>query len=53
MEEVIQRLDILLNALQSLARAIELFYEYEEICMHHPIQKNKELYWSMRDSMIQ
>jgi nucleotidyltransferase substrate binding protein (TIGR01987 family) len=53
MEKVAQRLDLLSNALKSLADGIELFCEYEEILMNHPTQKNEKLYLSMRDSMIQ
>lgn len=41
------------DALKSLYKSVELFYEYQYLFTHEPIEKNKDLLMSMRDSMIQ
>ncbi len=53
MENVKEKLDILLDALKSLKKGITLFYKYEGIFQEKNTPENKEVFESMRDSLIQ
>jgi len=53
MERINHKLDVMLQALTTLAKSIALFNEYNELFNTTPSNKNEELLLSMRDSMIQ
>lgn len=53
MEKINQKIAALEDALKSLYKSVELFYEYQYVFTHEPLEKNKDLLMSMRDSMIQ
>lgn len=53
MEKINQKMAALSDAFKSLHKSIELFYEYTHLFTHEPLEKNKDLLMSMRDSMIQ
>src|SRR5579872_1657597 len=53
MEKVNEKMTILVDALASLCKSIEFFYEYNHLYIHDSTEKNRELLMSMRDSMIQ
>jgi len=43
---------IMAHGLRSLSESIKLFDEYKSVFTHDPVQKNKQLLMSVRDSMI-
>jgi nucleotidyltransferase substrate binding protein (TIGR01987 family) len=53
MEKINQKIVSLADAFKSLHKSVELFYEYTNLFTHEPIERNKDLLMSMRDSMIQ
>lgn len=53
MENIKEKLDVLLDALKSLEKGIKLFYKYEDILHEKNTNENKEIFESMRDSLIQ
>jgi nucleotidyltransferase substrate binding protein (TIGR01987 family) len=53
METINQKMTALVEALKSLHKSVELFYKYGHRFTHEPIEENRELLMSMRDSMIQ
>ena len=52
MEKINHKLNIILEALTSLKTGISLFNEHSELFDTNPNEKNKQLFLSMRDSMI-
>lgn len=53
MEELKERLNVLLDALKTLEKGVELFYKYEDIFNENDSDENEEIFESMRDSLIQ
>lgn len=53
METVNQKLTVLFEALETLAKGITLFDKYEGIVIFSPTEENEELLVATRDSMIQ
>ena len=52
MERINHKLDVMLQALTTLAQSIALFDEYSELFDTTPDNNNEQLMLSMRDSMI-
>lgn len=53
MEEIKEKLDVLLDALKTLEKGIELFYKYEDIFNDQGTDESEELFEGLRDSLIQ
>jgi nucleotidyltransferase substrate binding protein (TIGR01987 family) len=53
MEEIKEKLSVLLDAVKSLEKGIALFYKYEGIFNKQKSNESEELFEGMRDSMIQ
>jgi nucleotidyltransferase substrate binding protein (TIGR01987 family) len=51
--EVKKNITVFLDALKTLQDGIELFYEYKDLVVKIPTDKNERLLTSMRDSLIQ
>ncbi len=53
MERISEKITDYLDALKTLQKGVELFYEYKKVFEIEPTEKNEYLFASMRDSMIQ
>ena len=53
MEKINEKISDFLKVLKTLEEGIELFYKYENLLDKKPTDENKQLFKSMRDSLIQ
>jgi nucleotidyltransferase substrate binding protein (TIGR01987 family) len=53
MEEIKEKINVLLDALKTLEEGVTLFYKYEDIFHKQDTDENEQLFKSMRDSLIQ
>jgi len=51
-EAIKQKIATFIKALVTLKEAIKLFDQYQTLFIKHPTEKNRQLFLSMRDSMI-